>query len=322
MQTQFWPLTFWKRDWWQQWFRVSESSNNVAVLGSRQIYIIPTRWGLLYAVMVFLLLLGSINYSLSLGFYLTFLLTSLGCVAMFHTWLNFAHLEIEILSAKPVFAGEEALVHIQVKEHKNQQRYSIAAHFEGESTVVHPIPAQGAQLFAVPISTTRRGWMSMPKLICYTEFPLGLFHAWAVVRHPLNIMVYASPSANPSPVTPVVSGQASESPHANQQGDDDFIGHKSYQIGDAPSRLDWKASSRGVGMLTKRYSGNAQEILWLDWAATQGLPMEERIAMLTKSVIDAHGSQLSYGLKLPGNTIQPGQDDAHYHRCLQALALL
>ncbi len=78
MQAQFWPLTFWKRDWWQQWFRVSESSNNVAVLGSRQIYIVPTRWGLLYAVMVFLLLLGSINYSLSLGFYLTFLLTSSG----------------------------------------------------------------------------------------------------------------------------------------------------------------------------------------------------------------------------------------------------
>ena len=158
-----------------------------AVLGSRQIYIVPTRWGLLYAVMVFLLLLGSINYSLSLGFYLTFLLTSLGCVAMFHTWLNFAHLEIEILSAKPVFAGQEALVHIQVKEYKNQQRHSIAAHFDAESAVLHTIPALGAQLFAVPISTRQRGWLSLPKLVFYTEFPLGLFHAWAIVRHPMNI---------------------------------------------------------------------------------------------------------------------------------------
>ena len=50
--------------------------------------------------------------------------------------------------------------------------------------------------------------------------------------------------------------------------------------------------------------------------------MEERIAMLTKSVIDAHSTQLTFGLKLPGNTVQPGQDEAHYHRCLQVLALL
>ena len=261
MLKHIWPLVFWKRSWWQQWFRVSNSSHNIAVLGSRQIYIIPTRWGLVYALMVFLLLLGSINYSLSLGHYLTFLLASLGVIAMLHTWLNFAHLEVEILGAKPVFAGEHALVNFKVNEHKNRQRHSIVAHFDQQQASSEDIPANGTQAFSVPLLTQQRGWLTMPRLILHTEFPLGLFHAWAVINHPLKIMGYASPSQKRCLASSLSEGGASNAPHPTQQGDDDFNGHKTYQIGDAPSRLDWKASSRGIGLFTKQYSGNAQEIV-------------------------------------------------------------
>lgn len=38
---------------------------------------------------------------------------------------------------------------------------------------------------------------------------------------------------------------------AAYMGDEDFIGHKTYQIGDLPSKVDWKASSRGIGMYSK-----------------------------------------------------------------------
>lgn len=321
MPSQFWPFTFWKRSWWQQWFRISTSQQNFVTLTPNVIYIIPTRWGLLFGVMVFLLLLGSINYTLSLGYYLTFLLASLGVVAMFHTWLNFAHLKVEVLGSQPAFAGESAQIPLKITDDKNRTRYSIAAQFESNETVFADILAHQHHTLNVPINTQTRGWHRLPKLVLHTEFPLGLFHAWSVIRHPQLIMVYAKPSEINNLTAKSISA-GNDKPHSNQVGDDEFNGHKSFQQGDPPSRLDWKASSRGVGLLTKRYSGNIQAVLWLDWADTSGLVFEDRISLLTKAVIDNQNNGLNYGLKLPTITLDPSRGDAHYHACLQALALL
>ncbi len=271
--------------------------------------------------MVFLLLLGSINYTLSLGYYLTFLLASLGIVCMFHTWLNFAHLKIEVLGAKPVFAGEQATIQLKLTENKRRARFTITAHFESNDATNTNLTANQHSVISIPLQTQTRGWQPVPKLTLYTEFPLGLFHAWSVIRHAQPIMVYAKPSqANTLSTNHVSAGQ--DKNHPNQMGDDEFSGHQSFKQGDPPSRLDWKASSRGMGMLTKRYSSNIQAVIWLDWAQTHGLAHEERISLLTKAVIDSHQTGLNFGLKLPNATIAPSRSEAHYHACCQALALL
>ena len=105
-------------------------------------------------------------------------------------------------------------------------------------------------------------------------------------------------------------------------GDDDFAGHRNYQLGDSPRRVDWKASSREQGLLTKLFQGEGQSTLWLDWDQTPGVDGEQRIRQLTRWVMDAQASHKSYGLRLPAMTINPANSDAHYHRCLEALALM
>ena len=44
----------------------------VVVLVHRRVYIVPARLGLMFAATLLLLLVGSINYAISLGFALTF----------------------------------------------------------------------------------------------------------------------------------------------------------------------------------------------------------------------------------------------------------
>lgn len=61
----------------------------------RRIYILPTGFGLLYALLVFGMLLGSMNYSNSMGFMLTFLLGALFLLAMHHTHRNILDLVVE-----------------------------------------------------------------------------------------------------------------------------------------------------------------------------------------------------------------------------------
>lgn len=316
---KIWPLTFWKRSYWQQWFRTAKTTNNVASLNPRQIYIVPTRWGLLYAVMLIALLIGSINYSLSLGYYVTFLLASMGNIAMLHTWRNLVYLQVSVMDAKPVFAGEPADIIFKISEPKNRSRYTIAAYFEEKTPIIHDIFSSTSQLFNVPLATQKRGLLSLPQLTLFTEFPLSLLHTWAVIEHPFQVLVYpkASDYSHPNIISADANTQGSSQ---LSHGDDDFNGHKTYQVGDTPSRVDWKASSRGIGMYTKLYSGAGSNTVWLDWESTEG-DIEARISQLTRWVIDAHASQQSYGVKLPNATLQPSNTEAHYHHALTALAL-
>jgi uncharacterized protein (DUF58 family) len=314
-------LTLFKRAYWQKFFRVAKTSQNIATLNPRQIYIVPTRWGILYAVMLILLLVGSINYSLSLGYYITFLLASLGNMAMLHTWRNVVHLQIAVSHAQPVFAGNVAQVLTHISDTKNRARYAVAAQFKDNLVAVSDITNNAMQTILLPLNTVQRGWLELPRLIIYTEFPLSLFHAWAYVENPLQILVYPKPSDS-NIVPPQLADALNSGSTQISRGDDDFDGHKSYQIGDTPSRIDWKASSKGVGLLSKQYSGNAVASVWLDWSTTNGLDFEARVSQMTKWVIDAQAAQQSYGLMLPNLTLAPNNSDAHYHQALSALALL
>ncbi len=302
-------------------FRSAKSVNNVATLNARQIYILPTRWSIFYGLMLIALLIGAINYTLSLAYLVTFLLAALANVAMLHTWRNLAYLEISVLNAQPVFAGDLARINIQICELKNRPRHAIYSNFLDNTTSVASIRANESKQLTLLLNTTQRGYTTIPRIKLYTEFPLSLFHAWALVDNPFQLLVYPTPSANtlamPSTLDLDIKGDK-----ATIVGDEDFIGHKTYQVGDLPSKVDWKASSRGIGLFSKQYSNEAGNTLYLDWTYTTG-DHESRISQLTRMVIDAHSAQLTYGLALNNNVrIAPDNSSVHYHACLKALAML
>src|SRR5690349_22852524 len=83
-------------------------------LGQRRIYILPTGPGLGFGALLLVLLIGSINYNLGLGFALTFLALACALVDMVFTWRNLAHLRLKPLRARPVFAGQEARFELQL----------------------------------------------------------------------------------------------------------------------------------------------------------------------------------------------------------------
>src|ERR1051325_10129078 len=96
--------------YFQSWlFQLRGPESGEVVLVQRRIFILPTRAGIFFGFVVLLMLTGSINYSLSLGYILTFLLASLGVTAMLHTFRNLAGLRVAPARTSPVFAGETAL---------------------------------------------------------------------------------------------------------------------------------------------------------------------------------------------------------------------
>ena len=93
----------------QQWlFRMGRDTQLPIVLTQRRVFIIPSRTGLMFALVLIIMLLGAINYDLSLGHALVFLLAGIGLVGMVHTFRNLYALRLMPGYATPVFAGEVA----------------------------------------------------------------------------------------------------------------------------------------------------------------------------------------------------------------------
>jgi uncharacterized protein (DUF58 family) len=303
------------------WFRTAVAVNSTTTLSRRHIYILPTRFGWLYALLLIGLLIGSINYSISLGFAMTFLLAGLGLISMLHTWRNLANLKIAARRANPVFAGETAIFEFAVSEGNNRSRYSIFAAFAGQETDIQDIPELGDNTFKLSLHSQKRGWLTAPRITFSTEFPLSLFHVWAYAETAGQCLIYPNPSLRNQILSSAdTDGAKGQLPTA--QGDDDFAGHRNYQFGDSPKRVDWKASSREQGLLVKQFQGEASSTLWLDFNTTTGNNIELRISQLTRWVVDANEQNLKYGLRLPQLNIQPNTGYMHYHQCLTALALM
>jgi len=80
----------------------------ITTLGPGRVYILPTGVGLVFGLMTFAMLLGSMNYNNNLSFVLTFMLAGLGFVSMHQCQRNIVGLELSFAGVEPVFAGQSA----------------------------------------------------------------------------------------------------------------------------------------------------------------------------------------------------------------------
>lgn len=311
-----------RRVWpdWKKLLRTARTGDTQPLrLERRHVYILPTRAGLFYAVLLVCMLIGSINYSLSLGFLLTFLLAGLGVVAMLHTWRNLVSLQLQTERMAPVYAGQLAHFRISIAETNGRARYAIAVRRDDGEDFCADIAAASQATVNLPAQSSRRGWLALGRLTVHTAFPLGLFRAWSYAQLPARCLVYPLPAA-PGLAFPAAASAGSGSLRSTA-GDEDFSGLREHHPGDSLRRVDWKASARAEQLLAKQFDTASGGALWLDWQATLGRDDETRIAQLARWVLDAQAAGADFGLRLPGREIAPASGEHHGQACLQALAL-
>ena len=302
-------------------FRARFPENPPVVLIQRRIFILPSRTGYFFAFVLTLLLVASINYSLSLGYLLTFLLAGMGGIAMLHTFRNLLRLAISPGKVEPVFAGDTAHFAI-VLANPTLARFSIGikrAQVHDAEPEFGDAAETTSTTFRIPMMAVERGYLQCGRLEIFTEYPVGLFHAWSYVDFGTRCLVYPKPDpgAGALPLDMRAKGEG----NVPVRGDEEFQSLRAYRPGDTPRQIAWKALARGQGLLVKEFGATASADLWLDYDALHSLSMEQRLSRLTWWVIEAERTQLPYGLKLPGNSIRPMLGVKQRDACLKALAL-
>ena len=266
------------------------------------------------------MLIGSINYALSLGFGLTFILAGLGLAGMVHTFRNLARIAILAGRAEPVFAGEKARFLIHIESRVQYERHSILVrHQSSGAQLVIGVPAGGISEVPLEVPAAKRGWLPLGRVMLETRFPLGLFRAWSYVEPDSRCLVYPKPVVTPLPTAR--SGDIAGVVATSAPGSDDFSGLRGYQTADSPRHVAWKVLARTGEMYTKQFTGESAAQLWLDWDLLPGsLDVETRLSRLAGWILGAENSGAQYGLRLPGVEIPLERGDQQRARCLEALA--
>ena len=285
----------------------------------KRIYIVPTRFGYGYALLLLVMLLGAMNYSNSMAFALTFLLAGVGLLSMHHTHANLLNLQLRTGKSHPVFVGETAHFEVRVDNPSKATRYTVSLGWPDlPPAATVDIPATSSTLARLPLAASKRGWLKAPRFAVATEYPLGLLHAWTWVELELQTLAYPAP-AQPGPTPPSATGDGGLGV-SSAPGVEEFAGLKSYAPGDAPHSIHWKSFAKTGVPQVKRFSeAQAQERV-LDFERANGT-VEARLSRLTTWVLEAEAERVPYLLALGGQRIGPGLGEAHSAACLKALAL-
>jgi uncharacterized protein (DUF58 family) len=295
-------------------------------LGQRRIYILPSGPGLGFGALLLVLLIGSINYNLGLGYALTFLALSCALVDMLLTWRNLAHLRLKAGRTPAVFAGQEASFELQLVNAGRRPRYAIWIDSAGAGEPRHAadVPAGGQATVRLAVPTERRGWLAAPRLVLSTRFPLGLFRAWSYWQPDLNALVYPFPEED---APPLPRGTGTAATGTGGGGEDDFAGVRPYQPGDPLRRLAWRQIARldpldGGQLATKHFEGGARDELVFDLASLPpALDLELRLSRMARWVLEAESRALPYAFRLDATYFEAAGGAPHAALCLRALAL-
>jgi uncharacterized protein (DUF58 family) len=310
----------WSSRWRQRLWRVAPADRGPIVLRHRRIYILPTRRGLALIATLAIMLLTSMNYSLSLGHALTFLVAGLVASALLQTYRNLAGIAASPLAAGEAFAGGEIAFTLSLANAGAARHAIVVAPRSGGSVGVD-LPAGATRQVQLTMLAPRRGRLALGRITLSTDFPLGLWRGWAYVHFPLTGIVYPALEAPAAHLPPGLEG--SDFRRSARAADAELAGLREYHPGDPLNRIAWKAVARGAGWYTKQFEGTGGSgTLEFHWAElSSGLGTEARLSRLAAWILAAEREARAFALTLPGVDLPAGSGAGHRRTALTALAL-
>ncbi len=288
-------------------------------LRRRRLYILPTRAGLGFAVIILGMLIAALNYANSIALLLTCLLGGFAVVAMHQCHRNLADLKVASALTAPAFAGEHGALTLAVANDTPLARYGIEIDTSGAAAATADLPAQSSRHLELRVAAHRRGIVRIDRLRISTTHPFGLFRAWSWVHAPITLVVFPRPRGS-RPVPPQTGGPDGQAREPGAQRDE-WLGLRVFRAGDSPRQVAWKAYARGAPLLSKEYAASGSQQRVFDFERLAGLETETRLEQLARWVVDAEARGERYGLVLGGTRLAPEHGPEHRRRALTALAL-
>jgi uncharacterized protein (DUF58 family) len=315
------PQGSWLAGYLQRLFRNAPADHDPVILRHRRIYILPTRRGLAFLATLGMTLLTSLNYSLSLGFAATFMLAG--------TARHGARAHVPQSVRHRVAAARR-------RRNLRRRRHALHPRAGGRGNASIRRGARGARLrpvtvdvvpdsalpVALEVLTPRRGRIVLGRITLSSEFPMGLWHAWAYVHFPLAGIAFPTPEVNPPPLPIGVFGQEDASlTHGTTRTSPDFARTSPVIRCSESLGSPWPAAPDGTRNSSRAATAEAASTS-PGIRSPASLPAQKKIARLTAWVLAAERAARPFALHAPGIALAAGQGRDHRRVALTALALM
>jgi len=313
------PLRRLWQQWFHRWLERRLPRVPVATLNRKSIFTFPSRSGLAFVAVLMVLWLLATNYENNLVFAFAALLGSMMVVSIFHGYSNLSGLSLRVTRVDKGFPGDLLKVEVELSQSTGRCREDILLSFaEGDECRLSLGKGQKKTVASLYLPARIRGRQPIPRVTVETGYPLGLIRVWSHLLLSGYGLVYPRPVEGAA----VLGGEGEDASDTSAEaaGSEDFLGLDTYKQGEPVNRIAWKQVARGQGLYTKHFADPVADPKWLDWAHFPGLDRESRLSRLCYQVLEASRRGHPYGLKLPGQSSDLGDGEAHRDRLLVMLA--
>lgn len=286
-------------------------------LDRRRIYVVPTAFGLGLAALLFVMLVGALNYANNAAVLFTCLLASAAGASVFAGFRAMSGLQLVRVHAGEAHAGDTLALELRFDPGARGRAGLRLQH--GAFETAFALPANEPADIALRFATTHRGWVRPGRVRVWSDYPFGLFRVWSWLHPDVAFLVYPALERSAPPL-PAGEGRIGEQRRAGAS--EEHAGLRDYRPSDPPRLIAWKASVRHDSLLVRDVERHSGEALTLDYAALRGLDREARISRLAAWAVAAEHARRTYTLRLPHETTGPGLGADHLRACLRALALM
>lgn len=286
-------------------------------LDRRRIYVLPTPFGISMSVLLFVMLLGALNYGNNAALLLTCLFGAACGASLFVGFRSMSGLKLDNLRASDAHAGD-ILDLCLIFNSGARTRPALRLECQDIEASFSLTPGQLPRVHLAPVAS-QRGWWRPGRLRVWTNYPLGLFRIWSWINPDTELLIWPRPESDPPPL-PMSAHQHVGVRHGG--AGDEHAGLRDYRVGDPPRMIAWKASARHDTLLVRETEHGIDDNLVLDYAHLTSLDHEARISRLTGWILQAEVERRQYRLLLPDADLGPALGVQHRDACLRALALL
>jgi uncharacterized protein (DUF58 family) len=286
----------------------------------RRVYILPSGFGLVYALALLVLMIGALNYNNNAAILLALLLAMAAMASAHGAVRLLSGLSLRRFEADETFAGEGQPCRLMVHSIGGRLAGDLRLAVAGQQ-VQAGTDGDGQALFEWIWPSDRRGRRPLGRVRLSTTWPLGLFRAWTVLEPDATAVVYPAPETPPVPLPAQADLHGDR--HAPSRGEQDWHALREFQRGDALRDIAWKVSARhDRWLVAETRSATQAPALAFSLDQVAQLEREAALSRLCRWLLMAEAAQLPWALRIPGAELPTGLGGEQRRRALTALAQL
>lgn len=301
------------RQWFNSWLDNRQPKAREVSLSQKIIYILPSRFGLWFILLLVLLYLLGTNYQNNLILMMSYILVSVFLLALTLAWRNLHTIKVSCAPVLSAYAEETLMVPVSLRS--AQPRQQLQCYFtDRQRSALLP---DNSQQLMVPLLTDTRGYFPLPRLTIHSYYPFGLFNCKSMLNLDYHYWVF------PKPLVTESLHLSNDGSGSKIQAAEDYDTIRGYQAGDSLKLMLWKRLARDPNNPVVKHAPSTPqpEPDWITIPALSGAALELALSKACYLMLQLEQRSKPYGLRIQNKSISPANGQPHLERCLRELAL-